>query len=207
MPSKRNRPHAYLRGVAVVVVALVLNPAHSASESRAGTITGSISGFGKKHEEFVVFVDGVYARPKRSTGHGIGQRHMKFVPDFIIITNGDSISFPNGDAVTHNVFSFSRAKKFDLGLYNPGENKTVAFPQPGFIDVFCSIHENMHATVVVVPSSHYVVPDRRGDFVLSGVRPGKHELVVWRKGREVARKRLKVAAGKNARVSVRKSDD
>ena len=55
----------------------------------------------------------------------MGQKGLSFNPGFSLVGVGDRVAFPNDDTVSHNVFSMSRSKKFNLGLYNPGANKKV----------------------------------------------------------------------------------
>src|SRR5256885_1787928 len=58
----------------------------------------------------------------------IAQKDRKFVPDLVAITVGETVSFPNGDAFMHNVFSQSAARRFDLGSFKKGDAKTKDFP-------------------------------------------------------------------------------
>ena len=55
------------------------------------------------------------------------QKDLLFDPNFLIVPVGSSVNFPNEDDEFHNVFSYSKARRFDLGRYRNGESKTVEF--------------------------------------------------------------------------------
>lgn len=168
-------------------------------KKNTGSISGTLSGFPAGKDPLVVFVEGAKAAQRT---HTVSQIGAQFQPGFVVVGAGDRIAFPNDDKITHNVFSVSPAKKFDLGLYKPGSAQTVVFDKPGVADLFCSIHENMHAVVAVVPSGHYTAADKEGRFKLSGVPAGRHQLVVWRKGAEMARQEVVVEVGKEATTGI-----
>ena len=48
------------------------------------------------------------------------QRDETFVPHVLAITAGTTVDFPNSDRTYHNVFSLSKANRFDLGRYGRG---------------------------------------------------------------------------------------
>jgi len=82
----------------------------------------------------------------------IEQRDRRFVPDLVVIPAGSAVSFPNFDPIFHNVFSLSKSRSFDLGNYPRGQTRMVAFPAPGVVAVYCHLHSNMVATIVVAPN-------------------------------------------------------
>jgi hypothetical protein len=86
----------------------------------------------------------------------------------------------NDDQICHNVFSMSYPKQFDLGLYkgNPPE-KRVTFDQPGRVDVYCSIHSNMHCVVLVLENPYFASTDANGHYVINDVPPGTYKLKAW----------------------------
>lgn len=150
---------------------------------------GSIRGVPLTGAPIVVFLDGA-TRPART--HTVQQKEMHFVPESSVIAVGDTVEFPNTDNVTHNVFSVSPAKKFDLGFFKEGVKKSVTFSAQGHVDVFCNIHSNMHASVDVVPSGYAAVVDERGNFELNGIPRGHHSLVVLRKGARLGQRDIDV---------------
>jgi hypothetical protein len=107
------------------------------------------------------------------------QKGKKFVPHVVAVTQGTEIEFPNQDLFFHNVFSIHQGKTFDLGLYESGAARKVKFSQPGVSYIFCNIHPQMSAVVVVLRTRHFAVTDPEGNFQISHVPPGRYKLVVW----------------------------
>ena len=95
------------------------------------------------------------------------------------------MEFPNDDRVFHNVFSFHDGKRFDLGLYPVGAVKHVPFDQPGLSRIFCNIHPQMAAYVMVVDTPYFAVSDRDGPFRDSGVPAGSYTYHAWRPGGQI----------------------
>jgi len=111
----------------------------------------------------------------------IEQKDREFAPDLVVAPVGSTVSFPNMDAIFHNVFSLSKPKAFDLGNYPKGQTRTVTFPVPGVVFVYCHLHTNMAATIVITPNQWSTKPDPAGNFKLTDVSPGKYTVVAWHK--------------------------
>src|SRR5205814_1795792 len=111
--------------------------------------------------------------------------------------------FPNDDKIFHNVFSLSKAGKFDLGLYKSGSSRKVVFDRAGEIDVYCNIHPDMVATIKVLDSGYYATTDRQGRFSIEGVPPGTWSIVAWAPRSAEARGTVTVGTGGSAPVDVR----
>jgi len=92
------------------------------------------------------------------------QRNLEFIPHILPVVVGAMVHFPNNDKVDHNVFSMSRAKKFNLGSYKPGESKTVVFDKPGIVEMRCDVHAEMSAYILVLKSPYFAVTDKAGNF-------------------------------------------
>ncbi len=107
------------------------------------------------------------------------QDHARFDPGFMIVTAGQRIDMPNEDAIYHNVFSYSRPNDFDLGIYPRGESRSVRLEHPGFVEVYCSIHENMNAGILVAPTPWHTIVAGDGSFAIDRVPPGRYRLRVW----------------------------
>jgi len=162
----------------LIASALLAAFASAAAAEPAGRITGTVTvsdpdGKVVSNAEVVVYVVG-YGEPADPTAPAvkIEQKQRKFVPELVAVTQADRVEFPNVDPFLHNVFSQSAARKFDLGSFKRGESKTKDFPGLGVIDVYCNIHPEMAATVLVVPNRRHARVGADGNFTIEGVRPG-----------------------------------
>ena len=106
-------------------------------------------------------------------------KRKEFSPRVLVVPKGGRVRFPNQDPILHNVFSVSAPNQFDLGLYRQGPGKEKKFDSPGVVRVFCNIHHDMVAYVLVLDTPYHVSPDAKGEFVLSGLPRGKGRLTVW----------------------------
>jgi plastocyanin len=107
------------------------------------------------------------------------QKNKTFVPHLLVITRGSTVDFPNHDPWFHNVFSLFNGKRFDLGLYEAGTSKPVHFDREGVSYIFCNIHPEMSAVVVVLSSQYFAIPNKDGEFSIPSVPPGRYVLHVW----------------------------
>ena len=110
----------------------------------------------------------------------LDQRNLSFAPRVVVVRVGTRVELPNNDRVFHNVFSFHDGKRFDLGLYPVGTARTVTFDQPGLSRIFCNIHPNMTAYVMVVDTPYFALSDRNGEFEIPSVTPGAYRYHAWR---------------------------
>jgi plastocyanin len=110
----------------------------------------------------------------------VAQQGAVFTPHVLPVVAGTTVEWPNHDDIYHNVFSDSDAKSFDLGLYkgNPPE-KRVTFNKAGKVDVYCSIHANMHCIVLVMENPYFAVTDADGNYSITNVPPGTYTLKAW----------------------------
>lgn len=123
------------------------------------------------------------------------QRNETFAPRLLAVQTGTTVDFPNSDATFHNVFSLSRARRFDLGRYAAGKTKSVRFDRPGVVRVFCDIHSHMSAFIVVFNHPFFRVTDADGRFRIDNVPPGTYTVVGWYEGEARAQRSITVAAG------------
>ena len=122
------------------------------------------------------------ARPGRAPEAVLEQRDLQFFPRVLVVQVGTKVRFPNDDRVFHNVFSYHDGTKFDLGLYPVGMVHDVPFKVAGLSRIFCNIHPQMAAYVMVVDSPFFAVSDTQGQFVLKGVPPATYRYHAWRPG-------------------------
>jgi plastocyanin len=107
------------------------------------------------------------------------QKNKTFEPHLLVVTKGSAVEFPNRDPWFHNVFSLFNGKRFDLGLYEAGSTRTVHFDREGVSYIFCNIHPEMSAVVVVLSSAYFAIPNKQGEFSIVAVLPGRYTLHVW----------------------------
>ena len=107
------------------------------------------------------------------------QKNKAFQPHLLVVTKGSTVDFPNLDPWFHNVFSLFNGKRFDLGLYEAGTSRTVHFDREGVSYIFCNIHPEMSAVVVVLPSQYFAYPTNRVSSRSPSVPPGRYMLHVW----------------------------
>jgi len=130
------------------------------------------------------------------------QHGEHFVPHVLAVTNGTTVAFPNEDPLYHNVFSLSSARSFDLGRYTRGQSKSVRFTRAGVVQIFCHIHADMNAYILVYDHPFFAVPDAQGRFIIEGVPPGDYTLVAWHERVRPIRTPVRVEAGRTATPSV-----
>jgi plastocyanin len=109
----------------------------------------------------------------------LAQKNKTFEPHLLVVTRGSTVDFPNRDPWFHNVFSLFNGKRFDLGLYEAGTSRTVHFDREGVSFIFCNIHPEMSAVVVVLGSSYFATTSKQGDFSIQQVPPGRYMFHVW----------------------------
>jgi plastocyanin len=112
----------------------------------------------------------------------ISQRDTRFIPELAVAAVGQTIEFPNDDTVGHSVFSLSPTKKFDLGTYKRGVTRSVVIDQEGIVEIFCHIHEDMHARIVVLATPYYAVVGENGAFTVK-LPPGSYQVRLWHPSR------------------------
>lgn len=161
----------------------------NAYPGRASSLPGARGASHGQAADAVVYVDHVPASAEsalaRATEPGIepvpqlSQQNQAFVPRVLAVAVGAAVDFPNRDPIFHNVFSFSPAKRFDLGKYPRGGSKKVVFNKPGLVNVYCDIHSDMAAFVLVLPHHGFARPRASGEYRLPPLPAGRYQLNVW----------------------------
>jgi plastocyanin len=151
-----------------------------------------------------VYVENLRGAAARGERVKIEQVNKQFVPPWAVVQRGTTIEFPNLDNIYHNVFSLSSGNTFDLGLYNSaGEAKNHSFEEPGAVDIYCNIHPQMAASVLVVPNRYFAKVKGDGSFEITGVPSGKRKVVAWAPGSRLSAEWVEVQPGGGAEVSFR----
>jgi len=152
-----------------------------AKKPERGSLTGSLKIDGKGPEALGVVMmwpakGGKKRTPKQRV---IEQRGKAFEPHVMAVPVGSTVSFPNFDAIYHNVFSLSKSKAFDLGMYKNGQTREVKFDKPGIVRLGCNLHASMAAFLIVVDAPHYAVVGPDGKFAFKSLAPGKYKVQAW----------------------------
>lgn len=149
------------------------------------------------------YVENVFAPPVRGKTVVIDQRNKSFTPGWAVIRRGTTIEFPNHDNIYHNVFSHASGNSFDLGLYNSGgPAKTHSFQSAGSVDIYCNIHPQMAASVLVVPNDLFAKIQPDGSFVIKNVPSGQRKVVAWSPSTTLAAQWVELKAGSSADVAL-----
>src|SRR2546423_4803879 len=161
------------------VLTIIAAVAALPSVANAGPVSGivrTVTRSGIAPATAVVYAEPLDAAPPRTTAPAsLVQKNKAFQPHILAVPIGSTVSFPNQDGIFHNVFSLSAPQPFDLGLYRSGETRTRTFTTPGTYRVFCNIHPQMTALVVVVSTPHVTDVGADGRFSLT-LPPGRYRL-------------------------------
>jgi plastocyanin len=130
----------------------------------------------------VVYLEGSFPKAGALPTKQVAQKDLAFAPGLLPVQVGTKVEFPNLDHDTyHNIFSYSPAKRFDLGRYRPDEKPVPfqLFDVPGLVTLRCDIHEHMRGLILVLDTPHFVLTDSEGRFRLNGLPAGHHVLKAW----------------------------
>jgi plastocyanin len=176
-------------------------PAARAPEE-LGTVRGKVA-FPEGEPIAYAYVENVFAPPVRGKTVVIDQRNKSFTPSWAVIRRGTTIEFPNHDNIYHNVFSHAPGNSFDLGLYNSGApGKTHSFQSAGSVDIYCNIHPQMAASVLVVPNDLFAKVQPDGSFVIKNVPSGQRKIVAWSPSTTLAAQWVELKPGSLADVAL-----
>lgn len=152
----------------------------------------------------VIYLDSVAGVEPAATSSSdrlaMKQQNGAFVPHVLALTQGSRVDFPNADPVFHNVFSLSRTQSFDLGRYPQGASRSVRFGKPGIVQVFCHIHADMSAVVLVLRNPFFAIPSDAGRFSLENVPAGTYRIVAWHERAGPILRQVRVVPGQTTTV-------
>lgn len=150
----------------------------------AGSVTGRVQVLDKAGKpagdlaDTVVWIDDVKVKPRPARAT-VTMRGKAFIPKVTVVPVGGTVDFPNQDPILHNAFSVSGDNRFDLDLYKRPRSGSWTFQVPGIVRVYCNIHPQMSAIVVVRDNPFYAKAGADGAFRIEGVPAGKHVLKAW----------------------------
>jgi len=167
-----------------------------------GVLSGRLSLQSERPTDAVVYIADVRGKPSKDNVLVIHQVNKQFQPRVAVVPRGTRLELPNDDSIFHNAFSLSPGNSFDLGTYRAGDQPgAVTLSVQGVVKIFCNLHSQMTASVLVVPNAFYAQVKADGTFRIEGVPPGKHQLAAWSPNTEPVMREVEVQPGDNAPVS------
>jgi plastocyanin len=127
----------------------------------------------------VLWVLGVPAPAPPAAAPAMASKDKRFDPHVVAVPRRSTVVFPNLDKIFHNVFSRSAGNEFDLGLYRGGKSREFQFAAPGLVRIYCNIHSEMAAYVMVLDGAAYAVADESGRYRITGLPEGRRDLHAW----------------------------
>jgi plastocyanin len=151
----------------------------------------------------VVYLEGSFPKRNSPGEKQMLQKDLAFAPSLLPLQIGTKVVFPNLDDTYHNIFSFSPAKRFDLGRYRKDETPipSVVFDVPGLVTVRCDIHEHMRALILVLDTPYFVTSDPEGRFRLSGLPSGRYTLKAWLSSKTTLERPVELSSGSSLHVN------
>ena len=118
---------------------------------------------------------------KGAVGHSfvMDQLNLRFVPQVLVVPVNANVNFPNSDSVSHQVYSFSKAKSFQLPLYKGKTHAPISFTKPGLIVLGCNIHDDMVGYIYVTDASWSGQTDSNGHLLVPDIEKGKLVITIW----------------------------
>jgi plastocyanin len=151
----------------------------------------------------VVYLEGSFPKPANLPTKQVAQKDLAFVPALLPVQVGTKVEFPNLEKDTyHNIFSYSPAKRFDLGRYRPDEKPVPSeiFDVAGLVTLRCDIHEHMRGLILVLATPHFAVTDDSGHFKLTGLPAGHYTLKAWIDSRTIREHPIDLKSGSTVHV-------
>ena len=150
----------------------------------------------------MVYLEGTFSKPKSQPVKQVAQKNLEFVPPLLPVQVNTRVEFPNLDDTYHSIFSYSPAKRFDLGRYRPEERPIPSeiFDRAGLVTLRCDIHEHMRGLILVLNTPYFVMTDPEGRFRLGGLPSGHYTLKAWIDSKTTREKAVTLKSGETARV-------
>ena len=133
----------------------------------------------------------------------IRQNGYQFRPSIVALQTGASAEFPNEDDEFHNVFSFSKIRRFDLGRFRKSEpSPRITFDKPGLVKIYCEIHQHMRCRVLVLDTPWFSITDNQGRFKITGLPAGEYEIKALLPSEKTLQKKVTVIDRKSTTVQL-----
>ncbi len=130
----------------------------------------------------------------------LAQESLQFSASILPVVRGATVDFPNDDTVLHNVFSLSRTAPFDLGIYKQGTSRSVHLEETGLVRVYCNLHPEMAASIVVLENPYFSLTDEGGSYVISGIPDGEYTVRAWNDRQGEGSQEIEIAGGELVEV-------
>ena len=159
-----------------------------AAENEMNTVSGVVSVQDRNgvpiddHSNVVIFIDGIEnpLEPDEETNlPKVSHAGKRYSPRVLPIQKNTVVDFYNDDNIYHNVFSVSRPKAFDLGVYPEGVSKLVKFDQAGLVKIYCNIHPNMISNILVLNNEFFALTNTDGSYSIPNLPDGEYTLRLW----------------------------
>jgi plastocyanin len=157
-----------------------------ASVAWAGDVKGKVTAQGMRSpENIAVYIDSEPGKtfPPPAQHVAMDQLHLAFVPHVLIVLQGTTVDFKNGDAVGHNIYwpaiNHNRKLAHNMGTWPQGIVKSFTFNDLGDVPLLCNVHPEMSAYIIVVPTPYFALTDKEGSFTIKNVPPGQYTLKTW----------------------------
>ena len=151
----------------------------------AGTLSGGVKVTGQS----AVVLESVPAKPFPAPTQtaAMNQEGMKFIPALLVIQQGTTVVFSNGDNVPHDVFwpniSGKKSLSHNVGTFNKGKTLSFKYDNAGNVPLLCNVHPEMLGTIVVSPSPYFAETDTAGNYLIKDVPDGAYKATEWHNGK------------------------
>jgi plastocyanin len=143
----------------------------------------------------------LYPKSRVKDVQRIVQHGYQFRPAVCVLQTGASVEFPNMDDEFHNVFSYSKPRRFDLGRFRKDETSPrITFDRPGLVKVYCEIHQHMRCRILVLDTPWFALSDRQGQFKITGLPAGEYQIKAMLPSEKVVTSTLTIRDGQTASV-------
>ena len=162
---------------------------------------GKVSLFGNPKKNAVVHLVDIKRPTPPSKKHAVmTQKSQLFLPGVLAVLKGTTVDFPNQDTVFHNAFSMSQGNSFDFGTYGPGKKPSVVFNSPGKADIFCNMHEQMHAVVLILEHPYFTLSSKKGLYEITDIPDGTYRIRAWINASKTEEKQVTLTSANPVRV-------